>query len=168
MSDRRTLRDIRQAYEGMKNDYQLNVGQWAAWFRFNAAATTMDPTYDTGPQRTWYPPITLPVLIGEYVRAGQNFDDDGLYQLDRLHLIFSFNQFFSTTMPDPDPFGQDHVNDRVGFDGRLFSVNTFLPRGRVADYFLTVSVDCLAMTQSDLDEDTAIPMFAPYAAGADG
>jgi hypothetical protein len=91
--DRRTLRDIQQAYYGMA-DYQLQTGQWVQWFRFNKTATTSHPVYDVGPQRMWYPAITLPVLLGDYNRAPQNFDDDGLYRIDRAHLIFSYFAFF--------------------------------------------------------------------------
>lgn len=159
--DRRTLRDIRDAYEGMK-EYQLHVGQWAHWFRFNKAGTTSHPVYDTGPQRAWFPPIVVPVLLGEYQRAPESFDDDALYQVDHVHLIFSYDAFFHSTMQDPDPNGQDHVNDRVGFDGHLFSVSSFLPRGRVASHFLTISVDLIEVAAEELQEDTDIPMFDPY------
>ena len=159
--DRRVLRDIRDAYQGMA-EYQINAGQWVQWYRFNKNGTTSHPVYDTGPQRAWYNPITLPVLLGEYNRAPQNFDDDGLYLIDSAHLIFSYYAFFQTTRPDPDPTGQNHVNDRVGFDGTLFSVDSFLPRGRVASHFLTVSVDLHEVAQEDMDEDSAIPMFDRY------
>jgi hypothetical protein len=159
--DRRTLRDIRSAYRGMW-EYQRQIGQWACWFRFNKAATTVMPIYDTGPQRAWFNPVTLPVHLGEYRRAGENFNDDGLYLVDTLHLIFSYDAFFHTGMPDPDLTGQNHQNDRVAFDGRLFSVSTFYPRGRVADYFLTISVDAIEVAQSELNEDVDIPIFAPY------
>lgn len=162
--DRRTLRDIRDGDRAMK-EYQRQVGQWAHWFRFNLAATTAHPVYDVGPQRVWYPPITVPVMIGEYGRAGQNFDDDGLYRLDSVHFVISKSAFFHTTMPDPDETGADHVNDRVGFDGTLFSVDSFQPRGRVAGYFWTISVDAHEVAQEDLDEDAADPMFAPYIVG---
>lgn len=143
-------------------DYQLQTGQWVQWFRFNKTATTSHPVYDVGPQRMWYPAITLPVLLGDYNRAPQNFDDDGLYRIDRAHLIFSYFAFFQTTMLDPDPTGQDHLNDRVGFDGTLFSVDMFEPRGRVASRFLTVSVDLTEVAQEEMDEDVETPMFAPY------
>lgn len=159
--DRRLLREIRSAYEGMKF-YQLEAGQWVNWFRFNQSATTSDPTYDTGPQRAWYPPIKIPVIIGEYERAGKNYDDDGLYQVDRMYCIINYFAFFSTGMPDPDPTGQNHVNDRVGYDGHLFSLSGFLPRGRTASYFLTISVDMIEIGQAELYEDVAIPMFASY------
>lgn len=162
--DRRTLRDIRDGDRAMK-EYQRQVGQWAQWFRFNKAGTTGHPVYDTGPQRAWYPPITVPVMIGEYTRAGQNFDDDGLYLVDRVHFVISKSAFFHTTMPDPDPSGQDHLNDRLGFDGVLFSVDSFLPRGRVASYFWTISVDASEVMQEDMDEDVATSMFAPYFVG---
>lgn len=159
--DRRTLRDIRSAWEGMKLA-QTEYGQYVVWFRFNSTATTSDPVYDTGPQRAWYPGITLPCQLAEYSRAGQNFDDDGLYLVDRAKLIFSWFAFFSTTIPDPDPYGQDHVNDRVVIDGHLFTVNSFVPRGRVADYFLTVTAECTEVVASNLAEDVADPIFAPY------
>lgn len=159
--DRRTLRDIRYAYRGMK-EYQFHVGQWVSWFRFNKAGTTVHPVYDTGPQRAWYPAITLPVLSLEYERAAQNFDDDGLYQVDRAHLVVSYDQFFHTTMLDPDPNGADHVNDRVGADGRLFSVDSFLPRGRVAAHFLTISIDLTEVAAEELAEDVAVDMFSRY------
>lgn len=142
--------------------YQTQVGEWVQWFRFNKSATTSHPVYDTGPQRAWYPPITVPVFIGEYSRAQQNFDDDGLYQIDRVRLVISYDAFFHSTMPDPDPSGQDHVNDRFAYDGHLFSVDGFFPRGRVASHFLTISVDAAEVAAEELAEDAPVQMFAPY------
>ena len=143
-------------------DYQREVGQLVLWFRFNEAATTAHPIYDTGPQRQWYPPVLVPAYISEYLRARKNFDDDGLYFVDHLHMIFSYDAFFRTGMPDPDPNGQNHLNDRVAFDGRLFSVSAFFPQGRVADRFLTISVDVNQVKQEEMDEDVEFTMFAPY------
>jgi hypothetical protein len=160
-SDRRLWREIWGARQAFK-DYQLEAGQWVQWFRFNKPGTTANPIYDTGPQRVWYPAITLPVMLAEQTRASQNFDDDGLYLVSRLHLIFSYYAFFQTTMPDPDPYGQDHVNDRVGFDTTLFSVDSFIPHGRVAGQWLTVSCDLTEVASEDLAEDVPAPMFAPY------
>ena len=132
------------------------------WFQFNPTATTSLDPYSTGPQRAWYPPITVPVILGEYQRAAKNFDDDGMYLVDRVHGIISDWQFFTSTIPDPDPNGVNHLNDRVAFDGRLFGVTSFIPRGRVASYFLTISFDLVEITAEDLAEDTAIAQFAPY------
>ena len=141
---------------------QLEQGQTVWWFRFNKNATTRHPTYDTGPQRVWYPPIPLPVWEAVYSRAAQNWDDDSLYLIDRTHVIFSYDAFFHTTMPDPDPSFQNHLNDRVAFDGHLFNCDSFLPRGRVADHFLTVSVDLTEVGQAELAEDADNSVFAPY------
>lgn len=159
--DRRTLRDIRSAYRGMRRQ-QLRQGEWMTWFRFHPEATTSDPVYGTGPQRAWYNGVVVPVWLGEYNRAGKNFDDDGLYLIDKVHGIMSYDAFFHTAMPDPDPSNQDHVNDRVAYDGRLFSVASFTPEGRVASYFLTISFDLIEVAQEELREDQPIPMFAPY------
>src|ERR1035441_9179738 len=95
--DRRTLRDIRDAYEGMKQ-YQLDVGQWVHWFRYDTVDSVSHPVYDVGPERIWYPPITIPMVMGEYRRAPKNFDDDGLYLIDSVHMVCSYNAFFHTTM----------------------------------------------------------------------
>ena len=159
--DRRLLREIRSAYQGMR-EYQTNAGQFCFWFRFNQGATTSHPIYDTGPQRAWYSPVTVPLLMGIYQRAAQNFDDGGLYLLDKLHVVLNYWDFFESTMPDPDPSGQNHLNDRVGFDGHLFSVDSFLPQGRVADYFLTISCVLAEVTQSELQEDVVPSMFQSY------
>jgi hypothetical protein len=164
--DRRLLRDIQSAYHGMKLA-QVDQGQWVHWFRYNQTASTSHPVYDTGPLRVWYPSITLPVWVGEYQRAGRNFDDDGLYLVDRVHVICSYDAFFHTTMPDPDPYGNDHLRDRVAFDGHIFRVDTFLPRGRAASYFLTISIDLTEVAQSDLAEDGTIAQFTPYLNVAD-
>jgi hypothetical protein len=164
--DRRLLRDIQSAYNGMLLA-QLDQGQWCHWFRYNQAASTSHPVYDTGPQRVWYPPITLPIWLGEYQRAGRNFDDDGLYLVDRVHVICSYDAFFHTTMLDPDPWGNDHLRDRVAFDGHIFKVDTFLPRGRVASYFLTISIDLTEVAQSEMAEDGTIAQFTPYLNVAD-
>jgi hypothetical protein len=145
--------------------YQQQTGEWVAWFRYNQAGSTSHPTYDVGPQRAWFPPVTVPVVIAEDVRQGQNFDDDGLYLLDYLHLVISYSAFAHSMIPDPDPQSQNHLNDRVGFDGKLFSVNTFIPRGRVANAYLTISCDCREVASEDLDEDVLESMFAPYVVG---
>jgi hypothetical protein len=159
--DRRLLREIRSSYRGMK-DYQLQAGQWVQWFRFDKLDTTSDPVYSTGPGRIWYPPVTVPVMIGEYNRAPRNFDDDGLYQVDHVHGIINYFAFFSSGMVDPDPNAQDHVNDRVAFDGHLFEISSFLPRGRVGSYFYTISVDMIEIGLAELEEDPAVAMFLPY------
>jgi hypothetical protein len=143
-------------------EYQIQAGQWVSWFRYDTVDSTSHPVYDVGPNRIWYPAMTLPVMIGEYHRAAKNFDDDGLYLIDNVHLICSYDAFFHTTMIDPDPTGQDHLNDRVAFDGHLFHVTGFMPEGRVADYFLTISIDVAEVATEDLAEDPAAAMFLPY------
>ena len=166
--DRRMLRDIQSAYRGMKLA-QLDQGEWVQWFRYNQAASTSHPVYDTGPLRQWYPSITVPVWLGEYSRAGRNFDDDGLYLVDRVNVIMSYDAFFHSTMPDPDPYGNDHVKDRVAYDGHIFKVDSFLPRGRVASYFLTISVSLTELAQSEMAEDGILgnSLFTPYLNVAD-
>jgi hypothetical protein len=161
MPDRRTLRDIRSAYEGMKQ-YTTQVGQRVFWFRLNTTATTSHPIYDTGPQRVWYSSISVPVILAEYQRARRNMDDDGLYLVDHLHIVMSYDAFFHTGMPDPDPVFENHMGDRIGFDGKLFTATAFLPQGRVADYFLTISIDALEVAAEEMDEDAANPMFSSY------
>lgn len=164
--DRRLLRDIQSAYEGMKLA-QLDQGEWVHWFRYNQAASTSHPVYDTGPTRVWYPAITLPVWLGEYSRASKNIDDDGLYLVDKVHVICSYDAFFHTTMPDPDPHYNNHLRDRVGYDGHIFKVDMFLPKGRVASYFLTISIDLTELAQSEMAEDGTIGQFTPYLNVAD-
>lgn len=159
--DRRMLRDIKSANRGMKLA-QLDQGEWVQWFRYNDTASTSHPVYGTGPLRAWYPPVQLPVWLGEYNRASRNIDDDGLYLVDRVHVIASYDAFFHTAMPDPDPFGNDHLRDRVAYDGHLFKVNMFLPKGRLASYFLTISIDLVEVAQSELAEDGTIAQFSPY------
>ena len=143
-------------------EQQLEAGQLVQWFRYDVTDSTSHPVYDVGPNRLWYPPTTLPCFIGEYRRAGKNFDDDGLYLIDTAHLIVSYDAFFHTTMPDPDITGQNHLNDRVAFDGKLFHVTGFYPEGRMADYFLTISIDVAQVAVEDLAEDPQAAMFTPF------
>jgi hypothetical protein len=159
--DRRTHREIRSANAEMKH-YQYETGQWVQWFRFNQPATTSDPVYGTGPQRVWFPSVTVPCYISEYQRSGQNFDDQGLYLVDRLHLIISYSAWWHTNMPDPDPFRQDHTNDRVGYSSTLFAVDTFYPQGKVGNSFLTISCDLREVAAEEMLEDVPVPMFAEY------
>lgn len=159
--DWRLIREINSAYKGIRQAQRLQ-GQTVQWFRFNSTATTSDPIYGTGPQRQWYNPISVPAYIGEVIRAKENIDDDGLYPVHRIHGIMSYREFFQSTIPDPDYTGQNHLNDRIGFDGWLFAVVGFLPQGRVADQFLTVSFDANQVAQEELDEDMQDPMFGPY------
>lgn len=162
--DRRTHRDVISAYKEMKG-YQYDIGQWVQWFRFNKPATTSDPVYGTGPQRVWYDPVTVPCFISESQRASQNFSDDGLYLINRLHLIISYDAWWGSNMPDPDPYRQNHTNDRVGYQHTLYGVDSFYPQGKVGNNFLTISCDLREVALEEYQEDYGTTMFADYITG---
>ena len=65
-------------------------------------------------------------------------------------------------MPDPDTNGQNHLSDRIGFDGILFSADSFIPRSRVASQYLTISVTAIQLAQEEIIEDLPVPMFQSY------
>jgi hypothetical protein len=160
--DRRTLRSINAAFRTMAA-YQNYAGQWVQWFRLNKSATISDPMFGTGPGRVWYTPVIVPVIDARIIRPPRNFDDDGLYLVDRAHLVLSYRAFFNTVLPDPDTDGKNHYGDRAGLDGVLYTVTDFIPQGRIASNFLTISVDLIQVAYSELNEDVVAPMFAGYA-----
>ena len=159
--DRRLIQERTLAYRAMR-EYTGQVGQDLAWFRFNPNLTTSHPVYDVGPQRVWYNPVTVPALIGQYIRPSKNLDADGLYLAAQAHGTISYEAFVASGIPDPDPSEENHLNDRVGFDGHLFTVMEFTPVGRVASAFLTIAFVLHEVDRAIYEEDAAVPMFAPY------
>lgn len=158
--DRRFINEIRSLYRGLR-EFAYQGGMPVNWYRYNASSSTSDPVYDTGPERVWYAPITVSTIMARYIRAPRDYNDDGLFRVDRAQLVLSYFDFFSSTMPDPDVTGQDHLNDRVVFDGKLFRLEQFLPQHRVADQFLTIAIEMTEIAASELQEDTT-SMFSGF------
>jgi hypothetical protein len=141
-------------------------GQQVLWYEFNVAsvndATDEDlydeggpqlrpGTDDAGTSRRWKDPKTVQVYMARLDEGAEDYDETGQYDVDRLTLVVN-RQSLKNYGIDPTA---DHLNDRIAFDGRLFNVNHFDKRGRLADTYLTITVTCVEVKEDERYTDDA-------------
>ena len=154
MADSRLRRELRSVEKAIRQRQTL-AGQWLQWYQIDYANTTSDPVYSTGPSRKWLAPVTIPAYSAWISQAPQSFGDDGLYLVDRLQAVVSVWEFEHRGMT---LFTDDHhLNDRVMFDGELFSVDSFIPGGRVADRYMTIAISALQVKPEEFEEEDNQP-----------
>jgi hypothetical protein len=170
--DRRLRRVIGRAQRSIRRTSQRQ-GQRVLWYEFipssvedvdsNDQGTAVDDDlYDEGwsqvrPGSTqggsaaqWGYPKPVQVFQAMLTEGAQTFDPEGgSYMVDNLTLIVGYQAFLRAGVSNPADRGA-HINDRVEYDGRLFAVDAFNPRGRVADTSLTVTVRCLEIKDDEL------------------
>lgn len=171
MSDFRLRRNARRINDGLRRQTRL-VGQDVLWYVWIAESVededSDDPgsvfdsdLYDeggsqsiggnigTGQSAQWYAPITVRVYQAILNEGSQEFQPEGQYTVDRLTLIVSYESLKRAGIPNPTDRGA-HTNDRIDYDGRLFSVDSFNPRGRISNNVFTVTVQCLEIKDDEL------------------
>jgi len=133
---------------------QRHLGWSVKWYTFNPTLTTPDFIYDTGPQRMWNAPRVVPVYDRETVMQQNLFRDTGLYVVDEMALVFSYETLVSFGIHNPIET-TNHETDRIEFNGALFQVSQFLPQSPLgADQnFMVVSVRGKAVMPDELLED---------------
>lgn len=152
----------------------LGWGQTVLWYEFNPAsiedADSGDPDvafdddlYDEGGSqlnrvggaigsgRRWHSPKRVKVYQAMLNEGAQEFNPEGNYTVDTLTLIVQYSEL-RKKISNPTDRGA-HVNDRIGYDGRIFSVDSFNPRGRIADAIMTVTVQCLEVKEDEMALD---------------
>jgi hypothetical protein len=104
-----------------------------------------------GSGRRWKAPRTVPVYQAVLNEGEQEFLPEGNYTVDRLTLYVQYSEL-AKRISNPTDRGA-HVNDRIGYDGRIFSVDAFNPRGRIADAVMTVTVHCTEIKDDEMRLD---------------
>jgi len=170
--DRRLRRNAIRINQGLER-FGRQVGQDVLWYEWNAASVEDEDSSDPGPQfdddlydeggsqpgrpdapvgrnAEWWAPVTVRVLQAVLNEGEQEFQDIGNYTVDRLSIVVAYEALVKAGISNPTDRG-GHMNDRIGYDGRLFSVDAFNPRGRIANVpGFTVSVMATEIKDDEL------------------
>lgn len=156
--------------EGIVDELRDPVGtkvDWWVWDEtaFAAATTWVDPIYDvssstTGGGRRWKTSFEVPVIMGQQLRGTNVMNERGFYTTDTLRLVISvadIERLLPALLVDPSI----HIKDRIVFQDSVFTPTRVLPRGRYADKYSVVTMDCNQVNPEELVND---PQFQGYSA----
>jgi hypothetical protein len=151
-------------------------GQSVLWYEFDPTSVEDvdsadqgvgfdDDVYDEGgtqfgggQSRKWQKPKRVQVFQAMLEEGMEQDTGDGTYTVDGLTLIASYALLVQQGISNPTDRGA-HIRDRIEFDGRLFKVSHFEPRGRISDYIETVTVTAVEVKDDERVTD-AVPWHA--------
>lgn len=156
--------------EGMVDELRDPVGTEVDWWVWDPVAlednyeTWVDPVYDVSDQtpgqgRRWKDAFKFPVIMAQQLRGTNIMNERGFYVVDTLRLVTAvadFNRLLPQLVDDPNP----HIKDRVVFQNEVFVPTRVLPRGRYANFYSVVTIDCNLVNPEELVND---PQFQAYA-----
>jgi hypothetical protein len=156
--------------EGIVEDLRDTVGTAASWWRWDQEYLDANPTdvvddiYDVSSQtpgqgRRWKTPFTLPVILGQQLRGTNIMNERGFYTVDTLRLVVAvadINRLLPALVDNPNI----HIKDRVVFQGEVFVPTRVLPRGRYAERYSVVTIDCNQLNPEELVNDAQFQAYA--------
>lgn len=162
--DRRLRRALRYIDRTIGRE-SLRRGQQVLWYEFDATSVSDAEDIDLydeggsqlgeGASRKWGSAVPIQTYQAILDEGAQQFLPEGAYTVDTLRLIISYAEMNAAGISNPLDRGA-HIHDRVEYDGRLWSVDSYNPRGRTADRSLTVTVICTQVMEDEqvLDDAT--------------
>ena len=146
--------------EGIVDELRTPVGTEVDWYLWDEAALQtnytdwVDDTYDVSNQTLgkglrWVPPFKMPVIMAQQLRGTNVMNERGLYVVDTLRLVIAVDDL-QRLLPDMETSPNQHVQDRVVFQGEVFVPTRVLPRGRYKDYYAVVTLDCNLVNSEEL------------------
>ena len=156
--------------EGVVDELRDPVGTEVDWWVFDQNYLSTHPTdvyddiYDTSNQETgkgrrWLNATKLPVIMAQQLRGTNIMNERGFYVVDTLRLVTSvadINRLLPNILTDPNT----HIKDRIVFQDEVFVPTRVLPRGRYANFYSVVTIDCNLVNPEELVND---PQFQAYA-----
>lgn len=149
--------------EGMVDELRDPVGSIVNWYLWDSEffidhpEEVMDDIYDVSSQvpgqgRRWKNPFELPVIMAQLLRSTNIMNERGFYVTDTLRLVIPVAdvQRLLPAMMDNPSF---HIKDRVEFQGEIFVPTRVLPRGRYADNYSVVTIDCNQVNSEEMVND---------------
>lgn len=142
--------------------WQRQIGDSVIWWRFDYSESRQHPIYDegTGVGRVFYGPWTVPTIHCEHIEGGNTEPrDEGLYQVDQLHVIAEFHQIERTGMTFMDLQTGNYQRDRLAYDNKLFAIQECLVLGQIRRRDIIVSITAIQLKNDELVDD---PQFSQY------
>lgn len=156
--------------EGMVDELRTPVGTEVDWWVWDPDAFVadyanwVDPIYDvsnqeSGKGRRWRAPFKLPVIMAQQLRGTNVLNERGWYVTDTLRLVVSVadvNRLLPAMLTDPN----QHIKDRAVFQNGVFVPTRVLPRGRYANFYSVVTIDCNMVNGEELVNDSQFQDYA--------
>lgn len=157
--------------EGVVDELRDPVGTEVDWWEWDPTAFAddydnwVDPIYDVSNQtvgkgRRWNAPIKLPVIMAQQLRGTNIMNERGFYVVDTLRLVVSvadLNRLLPEVVSNPD----QHIKDRIVFQGGVFVPTRVLPRGRYSNFYSVVTIDCNMVNEEELVNDQQFLNYTP-------
>jgi hypothetical protein len=159
--------EVKSIRRGISRDLQRPVGQYVEWYIYDRDASGSDPVYDVGSPsvgRVWRVPFRVPVVNAEVYQANLFQNDRGFYTVDSLRIVINFDDMVRL-IPSLETHPDDHLVDRIGYRGSVFTPNRIFPRGQVGFEYMGVLVESTQVKPEEMVNDT---MAAPDPQGWDG
>ena len=163
----------RSINEGVVDELRDPVGsivQWWIWdeeFYQTHYDEVVDPIYDVGNQtdtfgRRWEEPFDVPVIMAQQLRGTNVMNERGFYVVDTLRLVIAvedIERLLPKMLSDPNT----HIKDRVVFQGEVFVPTRVLPRGRYANNYAVITIDCNMVNSEEMVNDFQFQAYVDQA-----
>lgn len=152
-----------QVFEAMEG-WQSSYGDTIRYYRFEAAASQMDPVYDeaVGVGRVYKPFITVPCQHVIHLPGANEYGEYGMYYNDTLAATISFQAFTGVGLVLADIENGNYLDDRVLYDRKIFRVVQLNIRGQIQQRDIIVAMQAQQMKPDELVDD---PEFAEWSQG---
>ena len=128
--------ELSSMYLGMQKDLQQQVGQTLPWYVSSFDVSQVDDIYDVGSSlvgRKWLAPVLVPVLGVIKLESEERINDQGFYPIDTLQFSVSPDALNATGLSDVLTQPDIHLNDRIVYEGHVYSIRQVRVRGEIAD-----------------------------------
>jgi hypothetical protein len=159
-------REIQSIQRGLRS-FQNEVGTTVLWYEFDPAASSGGDTYQeggiptpfdpqlqpTGAGLVFRDPVVIPVVWLRFLPPSQVQTDLGEYTVNQTSLRVASEAMRSSGLRAPfDPAA--HFNDRYLYNGFLYRVESYAPRGWVHNAYNMVDVTGRQVKEEELESDT--------------
>lgn len=158
-------KEINSIFKGLRQ-FQAEVGTTILWYEFDRANSTSSDTYGEGaipdpfdpslytpsPGLTFKPPKYIPVIWLRFIPPESVQSETGEYTVYTATIRISAKTMRESGLMSPlDPAA--HYNDRFFYNGTLYRVENYAPKGWVHDTWINVDVAGRQIKQEELESD---------------
>jgi hypothetical protein len=161
--------DLDSMGDGITADLTNPAGTVAEWWKFNQAASVVDPIYDVEPiggGRLWKGPFILQIARASVSQGNTPASERGFYNADTLHITLNVDDFRQAS---PELFSDrgliksslDIANRyRLVWKGQVYRPVKTQQSGQVADRHTIVTLDLIQLMPDELVNDTQFLKYA--------
>jgi hypothetical protein len=164
--------------EGIVDELRDPVGSVVNWYLWDAQFfadhpdEVVDDIYDVSSQnggmgRKWKNPFAVPVIMAQQLRGTNILNERGWYVTDTLRLVIAIDDV-TRLLPAMLDNPSVHIKDRIEFQGEIFVPTRVLPRGRYANNYSVITIDCNQTNSEEMVNDHQFQAFVDAAVPPQG